>query len=166
MDIFFDDEIIRIGEDESIIQAFFSHFNLVPAAGGLVKNDQGEILFIFRRGKWDLPKGKVEKNCELRITNDEFIRIESVREVKEETGLMEVEIIRQLESTYHIYQERGEWILKETVWFEMLAKGDQKTEPQTEEEITEVRWFKPEEIGVVLENTFESLKKMIKSNRL
>jgi len=175
MDIYYDDEAIRFQDDERIIQAFFSCFTLVPAAGGIVKNERGEILFIFRRGKWDLPKGKIEiRNTKYEIRNTKFetqkaksewLFSEAIREVKEETGLQEVEVIRELKPTYHIYHEKGKQILKETHWFEMLATGDQKIVPQMEEEITVVRWFKTEELDVVLENTFESLKEMIEGLR-
>jgi len=175
MDIYYDDEVIRFQDDERIIQAFSSCFTLVSVAGGIVKNDQGEILFIFRRGKWDLPKGKIEirnskfeirnSKSEKRKANSEWLISEAIREVKEETGLVEVEVVQKLQPTYHIYHEKGNSILKETTWFEMVASGDQKLVPQTEEEITEVRWFKPDELDVVLENTFESLKEMIEGLR-
>ena len=175
MNIYWNDEVIRIGDDRKVIEAFVSCFTVVPAAGGVVKNERGEILFIFRRGKWDLPKGKVEgrrmKNeeggtkDEGRISNFEFRISEAIREVKEETGLVEVTVVKELNPTYHIYYEKGKQILKETYWFEMLALGTQKLVPQTQEEITEVRWFKPEELDVVLENTFESLKEMIEGLR-
>lgn len=166
MDVFWNDEVIRVGDDRKVVEAFVSCFTVGRAAGGVVKNEKGEILFINRRGKWDLPKGKVDKNEELGMRNEEFIRVEAIREVKEETGLVEVEVVRKLQPTYHIYHEKGKQILKETCWFEMLASGDQKLVPQTEEEITEVRWFKPEELDVVLENTFESLKTMIDQLRI
>ena len=171
MDIYWNDEVIRVGDDRKVVDEFISCFTIVPAAGGIVKNEKGEILFIFRRGKWDLPKGKIEgqgrrdegrgKKSEQRIANSEWLIAEAIREVKEETGLMEVEVIRKLQSTYHIYFEKGKQVLKETYWFEMVASGGQKLVPQTEEEITEVRWFKTDELDMVLENTFESLKSMI-----
>ena len=185
MDIYYDDEVIRMGDDKTVIEEFVSCFTIVAAAGGVVKNERGEILFIYRRGKWDLPKGKVEgratndeggirkdegrgtrdegrkKKNEKRKASSEWRVSEAIREVKEETGLVEVEVIRKLQSTYHIYFEKGKQVLKETYWFEMVASGGQKLVPQTEEEITEVRWFKTDELDMVLENTFESLKSMI-----
>ena len=176
MNIYWNDEMIRFQNDERIIQAFFSCFTVVHAAGGVVKNEKGEILFINRRGKWDLPKGKIEgrrtkdegreKKSEKRKAKSEWLIAEAIREVKEETGLVEVEVVRKLQPTYHIYHEKGKQILKETCWFEMLASGDQKLVPQTEEDIMEVRWFRQEEIDVVLENTFESLKTMIDQLRI
>ena len=175
MKIYWDDEVIRVGNDRKVVEAFVSCFTIVPAAGGVVKNERGEILFIFRRGKWDLPKGKIEirnskfeikeANSEQRTTSTEWLISEAIREVKEETGLKDIEIVQRLDPTYHIYHEKGNSILKETTWFEMLAFGTQKLVPQTEEEIIEVRWFKLEELDVVLENTFESLKGMIEGLR-
>ena len=41
---------------------------IIKAAGGLVENAKGEFLFIFRNKKWDLPKGKVEKNEKIKVT--------------------------------------------------------------------------------------------------
>ena len=176
MDIYWNDEVIRVGDDRKVVKEFVSGFTLVPAAGGVVKNERGEILFIFRRGKWDLPKGKVkgrktkdegrEKKSEKRKAKGEWLVAEAIREVKEETGLMEVEVVRKLQSTYHIYFEKGKQVLKETYWFEMVSSGDQKLAPQTEEEITEVRWFKTDELDMVLENTFESLKSIIEQLRM
>ncbi|MFH1296320.1 MAG: NUDIX domain-containing protein [Bacteroidota bacterium] len=169
---------------------FKSLFTIVKAAGGLVRNEQGEVLFIHRKGRWDLPKGKI--NYELRITNRspamsginsaelgeanyelqnskretrnakrETRRTEAIREVKEETGLREVEVVRKLKPTYHVYHEKGKRMLKKTWWFEMMAPGDQPLTPQTEEEILYVRWFRLDELVVVLENTFGSLREMI-----
>ncbi|NQV01159.1 MAG: NUDIX domain-containing protein, partial [Bacteroidia bacterium] len=157
-----------------------SLFTIVKAAGGLVRNEDGEILFIHRRGRWDLPKGKLEIgnsklgkkksetcHCEehsdeaKREANNEWRKSEAIREVKEETGLLEVEVIRKMKPTYHVYQERGRRMLKKSYWFEMSAPKAQKLIPQLEEDIRYVRWFKPEELSVVLENTFGSLREMI-----
>jgi len=143
-----------------------SLFTVVKAAGGVVRNERGEILFIHRRGKWDLPKGKINyelgiKNEEFRISNFEFRISEAIREVKEETGLREVKAIRPLKPTWHVYYDKGKRMLKKTWWFEMQAPGDQPLMPQTEEDILYVRWFRPDELEVVLENTFGSLREMI-----
>ena len=157
-----------------------SLFTVVKAAGGLVRNEQGEILFIYRRGRWDLPKGKMDiegrrtrderrrtkdegrrKKDEGRRTNFEFRISEAIREVKEETGLEKVEVVRKLKPTYHVYKEKRKPLLKKTWWFEMFAPDDQPLTPQTEEDILYARWFQPEELSNVLENTFASLMEMI-----
>ncbi len=166
MEIYREEEVIRLVDDRSVIEAFFSHCTVVLAAGGVVKNERDEILFIYRRGKWDLPKGKMNKESGIRnekwgMKNDEFSRIEALREVKEETGLKEVNIVRKLKPTYHIYSENGHRILKKTFWFEMYAPGDQNVAPQAEEAITDVRWFSINRLDQVLKNTYESLKELI-----
>jgi len=141
-------------------------FTVVEAAGGVVKNEEGEILFIHRRGRWDLPKGKINyelkiKNYEFKKPQSEWRKSEAVREVREETGIGEVKVIRKMKPTYHVYHEKGALMLKKSFWFEMSAPKAQKLVPQLEEDIRYVRWFKPEELETVLENTFGSLREMI-----
>jgi len=154
---------------------FKSIFTIVQAAGGVVMNEEGEILFIHRRGKWDFPKGKIEPNNkerkkkeggqrrkgERRRWKEENQKSEAIREVKEETGIAEVRIIKKIKSTYHVFHDGGILMLKKNHWFEMFAPKDQLLVPQVEEDIRYVRWFRPEELPVVLENTFGSLKEMI-----
>ncbi len=112
---------------------FFSRFKIVKAAGGLVINKHGKVLFIFRRGHWDLPKGKME--------DGETKKVSAQREVIEETGLSQVSITQKLISTYHIYrgQSSNKRILKPTYWYLMHAKGS-KVRPQVEEDIELVEW--------------------------
>ena len=160
-----------------------SLFTIIEAAGGVVRNEVGEILFIHRRGRWDLPKGKINcqlrtgakrssaepirneelgiKKSEKRTANNEWRKSEAVREVKEETGIRKVKVIRKLKPTYHVYKEKRKPMLKKSYWFEMIAPKDQKLVPQIEEDIRYVRWFSPGELDTVLENTFGSLREMI-----
>ena len=128
-------------------------FAIVEAAGGVVRRKDGKLLAIFRRGKWDLPKGKVEKG--------EFYKQTALREVQEECGLSKIEIGKRLEDTYHTYSEKGRTILKRTIWYEMLLTDDEETVPQTEEDITEVKWFDYQSVGDIMKNTYESLKDTI-----
>src|SRR5687768_2564827 len=58
-------------------KAFQKKFTPVLAAGGLVQNEKEELLMIYRKGKWDLPKGKLDKNEKLEDC--------ALREVMEET---------------------------------------------------------------------------------
>ena len=150
-----------------------SLFTIVEAAGGFVRNEKGEILFIFRRGKWDLPKGKMKierrgegrgKREEGRGKKNEHRKAEAVREVKEETGIGEVKVIRKMKPTYHVFHEKGVRMLKKSYWFEMTAPKDQKLVPQLEDDIRFVRWFLPEDLGIVLKNTFGSLREMVEEN--
>ena len=138
-------------------QLFRSVFLEVPAAGGVVKS-KSRLLFIFRNGKWDLPKGKIESN--------ETTTEAALREVSEECGIAGQRIIKELPSTFHVYQSpyaktKGQWIFKETYWFEMDYNGTDEIVPQHEEGITRVKWFRKNELEEVLANTYENLKQII-----
>ncbi len=133
---------------------FFKHFTLIKAAGGLVKNKKGEILLMFRRGKWDLPKGKLDDN--------ETIQQCARREVQEETGLHELETGKPIGITYHTYVQFGKHILKESHWYAMKATGNEKLVPQTEEDITEIIWVKKEDLKKYVSNTFPTIIEVLK----
>lgn len=107
----------------------------IEAAGGIVINEDEELLAIYRHKRWDLPKGKIEKN--------EKRREAAIREVKEECGIFELEIGEKAGETYHSYNEEGKRILKITHWFYMKALKDQPIKPQAEEGITEIKWVSP-----------------------
>lgn len=140
--------------DEACL-SFNSLFRRVEAAGGIVKNEKNETLFIKRFGRWDLPKGKLHKN--------ETIAECALREVNEETGITGLSIGRQLASTHHIFTDRhGRECIKETYWFAMLCKLPQQLTPQLEEDITEVRWFNSHEVADAVSNTYASLKPLMK----
>ena len=138
-------------EIEEIWEDFTHMFKVVEAAGGVVSNNEGKILFIHRLGKWDLPKGKIEK--------DESLENTALREVEEETSLQELILENFITNTFHIYKERnGDRVLKTTFWFRMSYVGDKEPVPQTEEGITEVRWKNQEEIlNEVFPNTFRNI---------
>ncbi len=132
---------------------FFDQFEIIQAGGGLVRNEKGEILLIFRRGKWDLPKGKLDSG--------EAIEECAVREVKEETGLREVELGKPAGITYHTYVEKGTRILKESHWFEMKANSSEILIPQTEEDILEIKWVSGEELQECLKNTYSMIEDIL-----
>jgi 8-oxo-dGTP pyrophosphatase MutT (NUDIX family) len=130
-------------------KAFWKKFMLIQAGGGLVENGKSEYLFMLRRGKWDLPKGKLDAG--------ETVEQCAIREVREETGLREVRLEAPLLVTYHTYDENGRHILKETHWFRMKASGDQSVVPQLEEQITKLVWADRQKIIVLVKNTFPSI---------
>lgn len=132
---------------------FMSLFWYLEAAGGIVRNQNSERLFIFRFGKWDLPKGKIEKG--------ESTQQAALREVTEETGLTKPVIVKELPSTYHIYDHKGKMVFKKTYWYTMKYDGDEIPIPQIEEEITETIWLRPEEIEIIYSNTYPSLIDLI-----
>jgi 8-oxo-dGTP pyrophosphatase MutT (NUDIX family) len=127
----------------------------IIAGGGLVLNDTGGLLMIFRRGKWDLPKGKLD--------DGETIEACAVREVMEETGLLHVERGELIEITSHEYFDPHlkKDVVKETHWFAMRARGEQVLTPQTEEDITEIKWVSGEELETCLENSYDSVVDVI-----
>ena len=133
----------------------WKHFTVIRAAGGLIENEKNEILMIFRRGKWDLPKGKLD--------NGETLEACAVREVQEETGLKNVDLNKFITTTFHTYNEFGRHILKESHWYSMKASSFQPLQPQTEEDILQIEWVKPAALGEKLSNTFPSVKDVIES---
>ena len=132
--------------------------NLIIAAGGLVKNEEGAFLFIYRNDKWDLPKGKVEK--------DEKVKEAAVREVEEECGIKVSNLDEKICKTYHAYIYKGEVVLKRTHWFNMRCKGKPKLKPQREEGITDVRWFEKEHVEPIMANTFPSIMDVLVKEKL
>ncbi len=134
-------------EIDTILKKLLVDIKMIYAAGGLVKNGDGDYLFIHRLGKWDLPKGKVEEN--------EKMRDAAVREVEEECGIKIDYLGKKIATTYHTYNMRGKFILKETKWYEMGVNRIPKLIPQTEEDITEAVWLGKKEIKKrVLINTY------------
>ncbi len=122
---------------------------LIEAAGGLVKNEKKASLFIYRNGKWDLPKGKIEKG--------EKVKQAAVREVEEECGITVNKLGEKICKTYHVYILQGNVVLKKTHWFKMRSKSQNKLKPQKEEGITDVRWFKKDNVALIVNNTFPSI---------
>lgn len=129
---------------------FRSLLRIEVAAGGKVFNSEGEVLFIKRFGKWDLPKGKVEEG--------ESIEVGAIREVEEECGISKLQIVQKLPTTYHIFRRRGVLILKETFWFEMKTSYTGNLTPQEEEDITEVHFFNAESTAEALQNTYKNIR--------
>lgn len=134
---------------------FYKKFTVIQAGGGLVKNEKGEILMIFRRGKWDLPKGKLDDGEDLEQC--------AVREVEEETGLLNVNSTGPLMVTYHTYHEGARHILKESHWYNMTVKGEQQLIPQTIEQITEVKWAKIADLPGLLKEAYPSVRDVLES---
>lgn len=129
---------------------------IVIAGGGLITNEDGEILMIFRRGKWDLPKGKKEE--------DETIQTCVMREVEEETGLHQLTLGNEIAVTVHEYVDTysGNEIEKHTHWFLMKANKAEKLIPQAIEDISEVIWVKPSDLHQYLQHTYPSIIEVLK----
>lgn len=139
--------------EEKLLKKFLKKAPNVIAGGGKVYNKEGKVLFIFRNGKWDLPKGKIEKK--------ESIEETAIREVEEETGVTGLKIVKPLETTYHIFKRRGRYRIKITYWFEMKTSFDGKLYPQEKEGITKVKWLGKKKIKKAMENSYANIKLLI-----
>ncbi len=123
-------------------------FKIIKAGGGVVKNNNDQILFIYRLKKWDLPKGKLDKG--------ETIRDCAKREVEEETKV-KVNLKQKIISTWHTYTRNKKFILKKTTWFKMDCVDDSKMKPQKKEKIEKVEWMNNSTIKEILLNSYKTL---------
>ena len=138
---------------KSAMKYFFSNFKKIKAAGGIVKSGDKQ-LFIKRNGKWDIPKGKMEKGEKTRET--------AIREIQEECGLKGVLTIEsKLMKTYHCYFMFDESVLKKTSWYILNYDGSNEVEAQAEEGITEVVWLKKSQLAKVKKNTYSSVRDVL-----
>lgn len=159
-------EVYIVGEYAAEVwEDFQSLYKIIPAAGGLVFQEKtGEMLLIFRKGRWDLPKGKMEKK--------ETTQESAIREVMEETGIPEPRLGQLIkfndqvqETVLHTYQLKGKRILKSTWWYEMFLNKSVELIPQAEENIEEVKWVKMEDLESHLDNSFSSVRDVIYSSK-
>ena len=138
---------------DKLLKRFLKLLPNVVAGGGKVYNEQGDILFIYRNDKWDLPKGKAESN--------ETIDKTALREVEEETGVQGLSITKPLEMTYHVFKRNGEYKLKVTYWFEMKTTYKGPLFPQEKEGITKVAWLNAEQVNKALQNSYANIKRLV-----
>lgn len=137
-------------DEKEIMKKLKSKIPVNKAGGGLVFNKNGDVLFIFRNGKWDLPKGGIKK--------EELIEACAIREVEEETGVSGLKISTKLQKTYHIFKRNGSYKLKITHWFEMKTDFEGIPVGQLEEGIEKVAWLNQEQIKEALKNSYENIK--------
>lgn len=137
---------LQSADPKAFFDALKESVKYLKAAGGLVKNNKNEYLFIKRLGKWDLPKGKLEKG--------EVMKETAVREVEEECGVKVDVLGKKIKSTYHSYIMFDELIIKKTNWYEMEIHGNPTLTPQAEEDITQAEWLGKDHINKVRENTY------------
>ncbi|APX99883.1 NUDIX hydrolase [Lacinutrix venerupis] len=143
--------------EETILKKFLKKLPNVIAGGGKVYNNNNEVLFIFRNNKWDLPKGKAEKN--------ESIEETALREVEEETGVTGLKIVKPLETTYHLFKRNDKLKIKITYWFKMKTNFKGELYPQEAEGITKVQWLNKEKSLEALNNSYSNIKLLIKSKK-
>ena len=134
---------------EAVLKAFKKKLVLVLAAGGLVHTPEDDILLIFRRGKWDLPKGKLDPGEDLQAC--------AIREIREETGLINPVAEKPLCVTYHTYHEFGKHILKESHWYLVASEKQESFLPQLDEQIDICKWVPISDLATYMENTHASI---------
>ncbi|MEJ7610030.1 MAG: NUDIX domain-containing protein [Ferruginibacter sp.] len=138
---------------DTLKESFFSAFEIIEAAGGIVQNEGKEILFILRKGKWDLPKGKTEEGENLEGCAE--------REIEEETGVKDLTLKRKVGETYHVYREGEKDVLKISHWFYFTAASEQTMIPQEAEDITEVKWIPTQKIKEPMDNTYKNIREIM-----
>ncbi|MFC0181738.1 NUDIX domain-containing protein [Pseudarcicella hirudinis] len=129
-------------------------YQVIKAGGGVVRNVKGELLLMYRYKKWDLPKGKLERN--------EKPKDGAVREVEEECNVR-VALGKKICTTYHTYTQKSERILKQTKWYEMDLLDDSKMKPQIEENIEKLSWMERKEIRVAMLNSYTSIRYVLET---
>lgn len=147
---------VILGDDiEKLKSDYLSLYKCVEASGGVVRNQNKDILMIYRNNRWDLPKGKIDSG--------ETPEVAAIREVKEETGIRDLDLVRPLISTFHTFKIDGERYFKQTRWFEMESQPFDRFEPQLEEGITEVLWADNVKLPECLANSYNSIEDVIRS---
>ncbi|MBQ0081267.1 MAG: NUDIX domain-containing protein [Alistipes sp.] len=130
-----------------------SCMKMVTAAGGAVRSENDKLLLIRRFNKWDLPKGRSEEG--------EIPSQTALREIREETGVHSLEIIRELHHSYHAYDTYGQWELKHTVWFEMKGREEETLQVQSSEDIEQALWVRREMLDFYMEDAFYLIRDVI-----
>ena len=136
-------------DKKKLLKEFKEKLVTIKATGGIVTNKKNQILFIYRKGKWDLPKGKMEKN--------ESKKESALREVIEETGVKKLKIINFFSTTFHLIKVKREYFLKETHWSVMKTKYDGKLKPQKSEGIISAKWKTFDEALEIKKKTFRNI---------
>ena len=145
-------------DEKEILRKLKSKMPVNKAGGGLVYNANGEVLFIFRNGKWDLPKGGVEKG--------EKNKAAALREVEEETGVTGLTAVGKLQKTYHIFKRNGRYKLKVTHWYEMKTNFKGELKPQLDEGIEKAAWLNPEQVKEALKDSYKNIRLLFQEDKL
>ena len=121
-------------KEDKLWYYFLNMFKLIEAAGGFVRNlKTNHFLFIFRNKKWDLPKGRINKN--------EEVQKAAIREVEEETGVENLSVAKPLNTTYHIFKRNRKYRLKKTFWYLMETDYNGELTPEIKEGIEKAIWI-------------------------
>ena len=149
---------IPTSDTEGTYRKICAEFLEVNAGGGLVSNRRGDYLLISRNGLWDLPKGHQDPGEDIEVT--------ALREVQEETGIMDLTLRDLICITDHCYRRNGIWHLKHTWWYDMLYTNPTDLTPQTEEDITKAAWVAKSSLPPYLHNTYPSIQEVFREARI
>lgn len=145
--------IIEDFSPESLQEELHELFTPIDAGGGVVTNEHNQVLMIYRRGMWDLPKGKCDEGEEIDAC--------ALREVSEETGLQKLKLGEKICDTYHVYSQNKQNLLKRTAWYKMKGTVKEEPVPQAEENIQEVRWVKNEDLPLIVFKSYEAIREVM-----
>lgn len=141
--------VVVIGKLKSMWRDFLNYFEQIDAAGGVVKNAENKLLFIYRLGKWDLPKGKNDDGETLEET--------AIREIEEECGISKLTITGKICTTYHTYKMKGKNMVKASHWFAVITNDNSKLKIQEEENITDACWASQKDVPKLLADAYPSI---------
>lgn len=147
--------IIHTPDAKASLNAFKKRFRYLEAAGGVVRNQKGKFLFIYKNEKWDLPKGLINKH--------EKKKEAALREITEECGIKKLTILSKLLQTYHIGSTKGRRFLKKTYWYEVYCEDDHNIFPGSHEGITKVKWIGSKKLNKKLLGTYANLRYLLES---
>jgi len=151
--------VIQSANIDDTWKKFTSLYTVLEAAGGVVINSQtNKLLMIFRNGKWDLPKGKIEYKEEADVA--------AIREVYEECGIGELKLAKQIKTSFHTYPYKDAMVLKKTYWFLMSSSDISTPVPQAEEGILDARWMDKAEVKKALKNAYSSISQLLEEQVL
>ena len=140
---------------DTVLEAFKRKLTPIQAAGGFIYAGDSSILFIFRKGKWDLPKGKLDEGEDLEAC--------AIREIQEETGLRSLKLEAPLAVTYHTYRQQGEHVIKESHWYLVKGEKSEPLSPQLDEDIDQCVWVRPQDVARLMDNTHASIADVVRT---
>lgn len=146
--------VIEDVSEQSLLDELQDLYQPIDAGGGVVLNEDGAVLLIYRRGRWDLPKGKRDEGEDMPAC--------ALREVTEETGLQQLVLRDKICDTWHVYSQHGLHLLKHTAWYRMTGTKAEVLAPQAEENIQEARWISPVDLGPVLFKSYEAVREVLR----
>lgn len=146
--------IIEDISEQSLQDELYALYEPIDAGGGVVLNEDGKVLMIYRRGKWDLPKGKRDDGEEIAYC--------ALREVSEETGLQQLTLGDKICDTYHVYSQNKQSLIKHTAWYRMHGSQKEKLVPQKEENIVEAKWISEKDLAPIVFKSYEAIREVLK----